>query len=187
MTHVKTLVCPPPPSRPISGRQFPPPSRFSPLPSGWACPSALSHSQIAINPGYCSHQNQRNCQSNRTKKTKGQCGWMLSCPRHVRASTSRTTLPGGCTSMRSDFPPSRCITNRVSSTAATYKPLIAWREISPRSIRLYITGKSGIMSSSLRDTTPIHRRLLRTVDGGTLYVVWNPPTACPHPTSGLEV
>ena len=71
--------------------------------------------------------------------------------------------------------PNSYVTIRISLAVVTSKPHTAWSEISPKSTRLYITGKSGTMVHLQPTLTPMHRKLLRTVDGGTLYVLWLNP------------
>jgi len=70
------------------------------------------------------------------------------------------------------FFPSSYVVNRVALTVVTSKLHTASSEISPKSTRSYTTGKLETMPSSQPDPISFHRKLLRTVDGGTLCVFW---------------
>lgn len=165
------------------GQRLPPPPPPSLLPSGWVCPSVPSYPQIAIYPGWRLHQGRWNYHSNQIKRIESQCQWILSCPSHARASISRTTLPGGCTSMWTGLSSKGKVANHGFLTAVTSKLRTVWSEISPKSITLYTTGKLNIAPSSKPDLTPTYRKLLRTVDGGTLCVVSLVPLAArAHPS-----
>ena len=67
-------------------------------------------------------------------------------------------------------------------TAVTFKPRTALSEISPKSTGLCTAGQLDTALGSQPDLTRNRRKLLRTVDGGTLYVVWSiPPPTQPYP------
>lgn len=70
-----------------------------------------------------------------------------------------------------DLPLSVPVINHPFLTAVTSKPRTAWLEISPKLTRLYTIGQLDTAPSSQSNLTHIPRKLLRTVDGGTLCVI----------------
>jgi hypothetical protein len=71
-----------------------------------------------------------------------------------------------------DFSSNSRTLNHIPFAAVTSKLRIASQETLPKSRKLSTTGEPGIASGLAHplSVTPIHRKLLRTVDGGTLYV-----------------